>query len=400
MASGCTSSSSPILSNCANPTVDKCIKYTGAPVPLLGICTGDYLNEIEDIILKNIVNFASGVGIMISDIDFTTCSLFTQYITCCNADGDVPKSLHDLIKIIFEVLCGLDSRITTLEDFINDLKTGPYSVGCLSGLPTSPTFKQIIQAMLLELCSLATSLASLQAQITALTTGLPDTIGIFLLSHINSCQGLSAINKTGTGSTANLQFSGVPPIGTVVPFFGDLGLFDGSGVGRTGYGACGWALADGRGGRPNWQGVTAMGATVAGAPTNPSAQGATYSVGSSMTGQTVVTLSPAQVPSLPISGGINDPGHDHVIFTKIRNTTAAQGGSNNYADFTGPLGDNTGASNPFATPVGGSGHGIPTTFISKSTTGITLSGASAAGGGGSHENRMPFFVATWIIRIS
>lgn len=380
MASGCTASSSPSLGGCFNPTTDNCVKYTGPAIPALNICTGDTLTEIEAVILRNIIDFATGTGIMITGIDFGVCSLFTTYVTCCNASGDVPKSLKELLKIIFDTLCALDTRITSLETFVNDLKSGPYSTGCLTGLPASPTFKQIIQSMIIKICDIDSRLTTLAATVAGLSTSLPATIGDFLLAHINSCQGPDVLKKTGTGASANIQLSGATPIGGVIAYFGDLSLFDASGVGRTGTSACGWAFADGRGGRPNWQGVTLVGAAVAGAPSNPAAGGGSYSVGS--TGGTPnVTLTAAQIPSVGFSGS-----------TSPATATANFTGANDSRFKFGP------DDHAYVYPPQGTPRSTPTTFT-FTIPGQSFSG-STSGGGGSHTNMMPYAAATWIIRIS
>lgn len=383
MASGCTSSSSPSLSNCANPTTDKCIKYTGIPIPSLGICTGDYLNELESIILQNIVAFASGVGIMISNIDYGTCNLFTQYITCCNASGDVPKSLQELMQVIFSTLCGLDTRLTTVEAFVTGLSTGPYTTTCLAGITGSSTFKQIVQAMLVKICNLDSRVTTLENEFTTLSSTLTTIIGNFLLSQINSCQGPTVLNKSGTGATASLQFAGAVPIGAVIAFDGDLSLFDSNGLGRTGTSACGWALCDGRGGRLNAQGVSIMGATVTGGTTNPAANGATYSHGT--TGGVIsVTLTGAQLPAMGVN--INDPGHFHGFVGRQDSFRFSTTGGTFAIDAVDPTST---AGIPFFSGISG--------VIAPSTTGIT---ASLAGGGQSHENRSPYIALEWIKRIS
>lgn len=382
MASGCTASSSPSLTGCANPIVDSCVRYTGPAIPSLGICTGDTLTELESVILTNIQNFATGIGIMISGIDYGTCSLFTQYVTCCNASGDVPKSLKELLKIIFDTLCALDARLTTVETFITDLQTGPYVTACLT-LPANPTFKQIVQAMAIKICQLDTALTNLTNTVNNLITNLPGTIGDFLLAHINSCETGSLV-KTGSGATANIQILGLAPVGSIMAYDGDMSLFDATGLGRTGTSACNWALCNDLNGTRNMNGVTVMGVTTMGGSTNPAADGGTYSLGTTG-GKIMVALSVSNIPTMGISGTTSGASGSIGFYTVSRKHASTGDNTMSYQC------DGGGTSTPCPSAPN---RTIPITIPSQTVTG------SVGGGGSAHENRMPYVALPWIKRIS
>lgn len=382
MASGCT------RSNTSSGWFEKLIPdsgvmYTGPAIPSLGICTGDTLKEIEAIILGKIIDFSTGTGIFISDIDLTACKLFTTYITCCNGPGTVSKELKDLIKIIFDALCKLDSRLTVVEDYITDLANGPYSTGCLVGLPTNPTLKQILQQLLIEFCALKTAVTNLQNQVNNISNTLNQKIGDFLLAHINSCQGPGMIKKSGTGATAMLDFLGSAPIGAVTAFDGDMSWFDGTGLGRPNTPACGWALCNGNNGTKNMQGMVVVGTTAMLTPAPASADGGSYANGDTG-GKRFVTLTSAQIPSVSFSGS-TATGTGSIKYYRVSRKHASTGDNTMSYQF-----DGGGTSTPDASY---------TTDLNFTVPGQSISG-STDGGGGSHENRMPYVALEWIKRVS
>lgn len=387
MASGCTGSSS-LVGGCLNPISDKCVKYTGLPVPYFNICTGDTLFEIEEIVLKALVDFASGAGISITGIDYGACDLFTTYVTCCNSSGTVPKSLKELMQVIFSILCQFDTRIKTLETFMTELETGPYTTSCLT-LGANPKFKDIIKAVITKVCELNTRVTALETAFTTLSGSLGTTIGNFLRDHVNSCQGATSLIKTGTGASFNLNIVGFAPIGSIVAYKGDMSLFDSDGLGRDNYPTCGWALCDGRSGRPNLQGVTLMGASVSGGVTNPAADGQTYSVGTTG-GKAKVLLTSLESGSGNHSHTINDPGHSHIFSV---NLDSASGSNNaNYMKF-----DTTSFNN---TLDGAADIGNIRAKVRTNYTGITVNNGGGSNASVAHENRPPYHTIYWIIRLS
>lgn len=383
MASGCTSNSSSSFLGCLTPTQDKCVKYTGPAVPFFNICPGDTLYEIDSIILSNLQNFATGIGINVTGIDYGTCDLFTTYITCCNSSADVPKSLKDLLQVIFDTLCALDGRVTVLETFINDLKAGPYPTSCLSGISASSTFKDIIIAMINKICNLDSRVTTLETTVASLESGLGNTIGNFLAAHINSCQGPDVLKKTGSGSTTNLQIAGACPIGTVIAYDGDLSLFDSTGLGRIGTSACGWALCNGANGTRNMNGVTVMGVTTMGGATNPVAGGASYSHGATG-GTPAVTLAVTNIPSMPVSGTIPAITGSAYIGDQIGFKTSTSG--NNALSY--PAGIYGGPAAPH--------NAVYATFSTPLTSFTATTGGSAT----PVENRPPYIALEWIKRVS
>lgn len=318
MGSGCTASSTN-GGFFQKLIPDTGVKYTGVPIPALGICTNDLLSEVEAIILNHIVNYAVGKGIFIPNIDLGACALFINDITGCN--GTTPKELDDLMVIIFNALCTLYGDVVTLQNQMNDLLSGPYNTSCLT-LVANPTLRQIIQGLLIDYCALKIRVTNLETRVTNLENNLNTSIGNFLFSHITTCTGVQNIVKTGSGATTNLEFRGFAPIGSVLPYGGSLSNFDSGGVGKPDTDACGWALADGRAGRINMKGLGVMGTTDM-TGTAPVAGGTLpyNSVG----GEYAHTITVPETPPLPFAG---TNSHNHRVRGVSVNTSTNGAGSN------------------------------------------------------------------------
>lgn len=382
MGSGCnTSSSCPTYFKQTTP--DTSVIYTGPAIPSLGICTGDTLNEVEAVVLQKLVDYSTGVGIHIPDIDLTACSLFSQFVTCCS---DTCSDLNCLMHVIFDSLCILDNRLKVVEDYINDLKAGPYNTACLTGLSANPTLKEIIQKLLIDYCALKAQVASIQNQLTTLTTGLPTTIGNFLANALQSCQGSGGMTKSGTGASFTASFKGFVPVGGIIPYGGPTaGLFDTTGLGLANTPVCGWALANGNNGTTNMveQVPVGAGTGVMGGTTPSNASGSNYTLFQKF-GEAFHTLSGAEIPGVSFSGSTSSSTGSVQYFQVSRKH--AQTGDNTM----GYMGDGPGTS---------TAAGIPNGTLNFTIPGQSFSG-STGGGGGKHENRQPSTALLFIQRIS
>lgn len=254
MGSGCNSSCGDLFEK---RTPDTQVKYTGPAIPSLGICTNDTLDEIEAVILQKILDFSTGKGINIPDIDLTTCEAFIDCITCCDNCTDLPC----LLECYKNAIC-------RLWDLVKEALDGPYNVRCLTGVNSNSKLKAIVQALIDAHCALAAKVATLETALNNLTntvnnliTNLPGTIGNFLLNHISSCQGNGVVIKTGSGANAQIAFKGFVPVGGFIPYAGTInGKFDAAGNGITGTDMCGWRLCNGEGGAIDMRELVPMGA--------------------------------------------------------------------------------------------------------------------------------------------
>ena len=377
MGSGCKS----------NPTwfqkkiADSGIEYTGVAIPALGICTHDTLSEIEAVVLGKIIDYSTGVGIHIPNIDLTACDLFKNYITCCNTCDE----LDCLMEIIFSSLCVLYTDYTELAAQVTALLQGPYNTACLT-LGSNPTLVQIIQELIKEFCALKASFDTLQTSVNGITSSLSDNIGNFLLNAITTCQKSSGPIKSGSGRTASITFNGFTPIGGIIMYYKPLDVFDSTGLGVSPGPACGWAICNGNNNTPNMCGLVPVGSTDMGSTQPISGQ---IFPNNTNTGEYYHTLSVTETPLKSHTHGVDEHGgHSHVMSVSL------DGASGNFSNFMKIDGSG------FSTTLDGQADvGNIHAKIRNNVTGITINNAVDSASA-KHNNIQPSHSVYFIMRIS
>lgn len=366
------------MSNCSNCyngcteiVSDRCVKYTGIDVPVLGIQTGDSLSFVEQALITFLTSAIDGTGIKPIVNDTIICNLVKQYLPTC---GDL--SLNDMLTAIIKAACDLQEQVDAIvADIVlinNDIDVieADYSVKCLvdgtpSITPSSGTHA-VLQATIDTLCALALDLSTNYVSIANIDTYIADYI-----------------NNSPTASLVSNKM--IPYV--AVPYFNpDLSNFDG-----TGAGIGNWAkiyLCNGANpGVPDLRGRVLVGTTTGmnGGPLNSAVDPAVpgnpaYSLGTTA-GVNQVILGPTQIPSHthPITNvvTVTDPGHTH----NLKVNTNAAGSGNPAFEAASSVGN-------FATD--------------SAQTGIAVSVASSAanfGGGLSHQNNQPATGCYYIIYI-
>lgn len=250
MASGCEGSKK---FTCFQPIVsDQCVQYTGDPIPILGICTNDRLSEIEETVITALLSALDGTGIVLSDITIG-CDFINNQLINKN------KSLYNLIQILINSSCTLNTLITNLSNQVNTPVN--YDLKCLAPDTTPTNTPEVLQAAINEICIIKSEvdLISTQLNNNDITTTINNTTGNQLLLAIDSCGGYG-ITKTGSASSAHLSFYGFVPPYCPVPCFAPLSNFDATGAGKAGTPYCGWYIM-GTNGLPDWRGYTPVMAT-------------------------------------------------------------------------------------------------------------------------------------------
>ena len=393
---------------------DTGVKYTGQPIPALGICTGDLLSEVESVILQYITNFTTGTGITIPGIDLTSGScatLFTDCISCCNTCTDLPC----LLKCYYTAICTLYSEYTTLSTEVSSLLNGPYDIGCLQNIPSNASANQIIQELIKEFCSLLGSFNDLNTTVGNFSSGINTTIGTFLTNALTSCQGQSVLKVTNP-NTANVQFSfmGAVPVGTILPIASSVAMSKfNSGLGIAGTDMCGWAIANGSTyllpngtsvTTENLTGLVPVGATIPGtSPVYPSGAGTPTGSQPLTAGQKAGefnhTLSGAESALSTHTHGVNDPGHYHnFVYAPMNHVVTISGSTNSIATensfgaagtkYTGNGTDPSTASNPSITA-----------YIAKTGSNITIQAAGGTPATNAHNNMQPYVALVYIQRV-
>lgn len=389
MGSGCTSSCNDWFQKL---TPDTGVRYTGPAIPSLGICTGDLLSEIEAVLIQKIVDYSTGVGIVI-DIDLTTCEAFASCIACCDTCQDLPC----ILECYKNAICEIFGTVDDIDTILTDLTTG-YNTDCLTGVTTNSTLKQIIQALINQYCDLVDAVTTLQTTVNNLN--ISTTIGDFLLDNLTTCQGTGTMIKSGTGSSAAIRFQGFVPIGAIIPYAGPTaGKFDSTGLGLANTDACGFALCNGNNGTVDMreQVPVGVGAGVMGGGTLPSnASGANYAL-FQLVGAASVTLSAAQSGTGAHNHTANfTHSHQFGPFWEGASDATEAGTTNGYMKYiqtsdniNGPLTTDYADVAPFNVA-----------HVKDVTLNITTSTFAGAAASQAHENRQPSRALLYIQRIA
>jgi microcystin-dependent protein len=364
------------MSNCSNCyngcteiVSDRCVKYTGIDVPVLGIQTGDSLSYVEQALITFLTSTLDGTGIKPIINDTIICDLVRQYLPTC---GDL--SLNDILTAVIKAACDLQEQIDAIvADIVainNEIDTieADYNVRCLvdgtpSITPSSGTHA-ILQATIDTLCALALELSTNYINV--------DNIDAYISAYIS-----------GTSSLVSTKM--IPYV--AVPYFNpDLSNFDG-----TGAGIGNWAkiyLCNGANpGVPDLRGRVLVGTTTGmnGGPLNSAVDPAIpgnppYTLGTT-TGVNQVTLAPTQIPSHTHTATAvsTDAGHTHTYGNMI----TTQNGDQSVP----------GGLTPYYTPNAGA---VTSTGNANITTNVTV---NPFGGGLPHQNNQPAIGCYYIIYI-
>lgn len=335
------------LNNCGNTrTTDRCVEYTGEDIPLLGICNGDSLYEIEVIILERLQDLANGSGIELADV-----TLDCEFIEDILAGED--QTVANLIQALITASCTLRELLQEVQDEVNDPFTVPTP--CLT-LPANPTKTDILEATVTKLCSVSTDVAAIKAD------------------YVKSSQLCSAVATCLAGSGPTQEYTKMPKY-VAMAYTGPLSVFDSTGKGLSAFGYDKVYLCNGNNGTPDMRGRVAVGANqnIVGpsldAAVDPSLiANAGYAIApATKKGAYTDTLTISTMPAH--SHTIVDPGHTHSL---------------NLGQFMRPCAS---ACTPNIEP----GTGIST---NSATTGITI---NTNGSGQPHNNLQPSFGIAWII---
>lgn len=378
------------MSNCSNCyngcteiVSDKCVKYTGIDVPVLGIKTGDSLSFVEQALITFLTSTLDGTGIKIDLGTTVVCNLVQQYLPTCR---DI--NVLDLSIALIKAACDLQNQIDDLDDAINIIEA-PYTVNCLTGVTSTSGTHSILQAAIDALCTL-------QTDFNALLISLPITY--VKLSDLDE---LIQDYIDASGQSTLIKNRMVPY--SAVPYYGPITYFNGSGAGTGDW--INIYLCNGENGTPDLRGRTLVGVTdgtmlggTMAAAVDPTIAGnPNYSIGTT-TGTNQVVLNDTQIPShthtITNAVTITDDGHRHKFSDDTNNPTNALRANNDIIPFS---------TTPSSATISGSGDGGGRIYeTSKQEAGIDVSvnsNASSFGGGLSHTNIQPSIGCRYIIYI-
>lgn len=333
------------FNNCADKqTTDRCVMYTGADIPLLGICGGDTLYQVEVAIIEALTTAVDGTGITLEELTLESCPALETIF------GTEEKNLVTILQMLIDYQC-------TLKALIDGLTPAPISfdTACLTGLPANPCATDILQAVVNKICTLSTDVAA-----------IPST-------YVRSSD-LCAAVATCLSNTSTQEYTKMPKY-VALPYLGPLSVFDSTGKGLEAFGYDKVYICNGNNSTQDLRGRAVVGANtnVVGptldAAVDPSLPAnAGYNIAqNTKKGTYTHILTATEIPSH--THGVNDPGHTHTYEKLV--DSSHPGGSNQ-----------TDRRNPSTAATG------------SSTTGITI---NSAGGDQPHNNLQPSFGAVWII---
>ena len=353
--------------NCAEITSDKCVKYTGVDIEVLGIKNGDSINYVTAAIAGFLTSTLDASGIKYELDPGNICAIISDNLVDC---ADITQK--DISNAIAAAVCALDSRVTSVETIIDTIESD-YTPGTVPGITGNEGTNAVLQAVINHLGTVETDLDALDLNVST---------NYVLISDINTYIA-DYLNSLGGGSTAYKDR--MVPF-TVVEYYGSLANFDASGAGLGDFAEI--YLCNGNNGTPDKRGRVGVGATsgMGGGSyppeTDPLISGnPSYSVYTT-TGNNTVTLTESQLPS-----------HTHVA-------TLSTDGDHTHGFGTYPIAvhDGTSGDDNRLTDQNNIGSINITSTTSEGAHTHTVT-VNATGGGQSHSNIQPVLACYYIMYI-
>lgn len=375
-----------ICSNCYNGCTeivsDKCVRYTGIDVPILGIQTGDSLSYVEQALIEFLTSTLDGTGIKLTIDPAIICEVVNQYLPDCE-----DLNALNLFTALIEAACDLQAQVDVIVAELAALE-GNYDIDCLTGVSASSGTHDILQAVITKLCDVDAALVALAVDVDTNYVKLAD-LDALIQAYLDS---ISPIAQ---------QYVKMVPY-TAVEYYGLLTYFDGSGAGIAGLGWDKIYLCNGNNGTPDKRGRVGVGVTtgVPGGAMSPVVDPAvagnpTYTL-NSVNGTNNVLLTTTQIPAHTHTNTVTVTPHTHFMYTTDVNVTDGQqvNATNNVAR---------------ARAIPGPGVDLDYEMMSSTITPTLGKSSSAqdtvsvsiqnAGGGLSHPNYQPALATNYIIYI-
>lgn len=373
-------------SNCYNGCTeiisDRCVKYTGIDVPVLGIQTGDSLSFVEQALITFLTSTLDGTGVKIDLAPTVICDLVNQYLPTCK-----DLSIVDISKALIQAACDLQEQVDAIDATLTTLNAD-YNIGCLTGVTASSDTHAIVQAVINKVCQLQIDLNALVLDLTTNYISVNE-INDYIAAYLNSIPGSKLVSNKMIPYTA-------------IPFFPTpaflAGKFDGTGAGIGDWDKI--YLCNGLHGTPDLRGRALVGTTIGmgGGTFNPAVDPAipgnpNYSLGTT-SGVNQVILTPQQIPSHTHTPTVTltDPKHRHKFSDNSTSPTNSLRSSNDIVPLT---------TTPPNAQINGQGIGLGQIYqTSAESTGITVSVSNANTGGDlPHTNIQPVVGSYYIMYI-
>ncbi len=357
------------FNGCTEIASDKCIKYTGINVPILGIQNGDSLSFVEQALIEFLVSTLDGVGIVLDIDSELICDLVSGYLPDCK-----DLSLADLSSALVQAACSLQTQVDTINTAL-DQKEGDYDIKCLSGVAGSDGTHIILQAVITLLCTINTSLTALSLDVNSNYVKVAD-IDDYIASYNESISASSLIRNKMIPNVA-------------VEYYGSTSYFN-----ATGAGTGNWEqvyLCNGLNKTPDKRGrvpvgaVTGMGGDTLDSEVNPITPGNPAYILNMKAGVNSIVLTSTQIPSHTHTASSNSTGaHTHQLGASYIRSDDDEPGNSAKGIWHSGSKIHTGTSSAYTLSDGAHSHTIS---------------VNPSGGGLSHANNQPALACYYIIYI-
>jgi hypothetical protein len=153
-----TQNCSNCYNGCTEITSDKCVKYTGVDVPILGIKNGDSLSFVEQALITFLGSALDGTGIQPVILPSDICPVVDANLDTCD-----PLSLNNYLTGIIKTICDLNVQIENIEG--NNPSTA-YNVECLENVQDANNTPEVLQQTITKLCQVEQSLNTFITDVT------------------------------------------------------------------------------------------------------------------------------------------------------------------------------------------------------------------------------------------
>lgn len=161
---------------CTEITSDKCVKYTGVDVPVLGIKNGDSLSYVEQALITFLSSTLDGTGIIPVIQPSDVCPSVDKNLPNCD-----PISLNNWLTALLKSLCALEDTVANIPPAN---PATPYDVDCLSPSDATSTI-DVLQAVIYKVCTVADQLTSFIAYVDATYVKISD-INTYIQNYLDT----------------------------------------------------------------------------------------------------------------------------------------------------------------------------------------------------------------------
>lgn len=348
------------FNGCTETTSDKCVKYTGIDVPVLGIKNGDSLSYVEQALIEFLTSTLDGSGIKLDIAPESICTLVNDFLPNC-AD----LTMYDLSVALINSACSLQEQVDAINLTLSAAEAD-YDIDCLTGVTASSGTHVILQAVIDLLCEVNADLNAVTLDISTNYVSISD-IDTYIADYLSTI-----------GASTLISNKMVPYV--AVEYYGSTSFFN-----ATGAGTGDWAniyLCNGLNGTPDKRGrvgigvTTGMGGSSFDAAVDPAIAGNPAYTLYSKAGANIVTLDATQIPSHTHAAVLAMAPHSHTISPVY----TAGGSILNHLSFASNIAESV----------------VTATGLTTSTGTVTN---SATGGGLAHANNQPALACLYIIYI-